>query len=82
MALSWKSKRRWSLFILVVGLPVYVVAAVTLVNWAERQIGRPVMVVELLIYAVLGILWALPFKRIFKGVGRADPEAGENSGQE
>jgi len=33
--------------------------------------------VELLIYLVLGILWALPFKRIFQGIGQADPAAAQ-----
>ena len=32
MALSYKSRRRWSLFILVIGLPLYVVIAVNLVD--------------------------------------------------
>ena len=31
--------------------------------------------VELLVYVVLGFLWALPFKFIFKGVGQPDPDA-------
>ncbi|WP_370159077.1 DUF2842 domain-containing protein, partial [Salipiger bermudensis] len=31
--------------------------------------------VELLVYVVLGVLWALPFKFIFKGVGQPDPDA-------
>lgn len=71
MALSYKARKRWSLFLLVVGLPVYIVAVVTVINWLER----PGLFVELLVYVGLGILWALPFKAIFKGVGKADPEA-------
>ncbi|MEC7300698.1 MAG: DUF2842 domain-containing protein, partial [Pseudomonadota bacterium] len=27
------------------------------------------------IYIGLGVLWALPFKFVFKGVGQADPDA-------
>jgi len=69
MALSHKAKRRWSLVILVIGLPVYVVVAVTVLN----LLGRPPIWVELVVYLVLGILWALPFKNIFIGVGQADP---------
>ena len=69
MALSHKAKRRWSLVILVIGLPVYVVVAVTILN----LLGRPPIWVELVVYLVLGILWALPFKNIFMGVGQADP---------
>jgi hypothetical protein len=71
MALSYKARRRWALVILLVGMPTYVVAAVTLVGWMER----PSFLVELLIYAVLGFLWALPFRFIFRGIGQADPEA-------
>lgn len=71
MALSYKARRRWSLVILLIGLPLYIVVAVTLVNMLER----PNLLVELLIYAGLGILWAVPFKFVFKGVGQADPDA-------
>lgn len=69
--LSYKARRRWSLVILLVGMPAYIVAAVTVVNWLER----PSMLVELIVYVVLGLLWALPFKFIFRGVGQADPDA-------
>jgi hypothetical protein len=31
--------------------------------------------VELMVYVTLGILWALPFKAVFKGIGQADPQA-------
>ncbi len=68
--LSYKARRRWSLFILVIGLPVYIVAVVTVVNWLDR----PPIWLELLVYVVLGILWALPFKFVFKGVGKEDPD--------
>ena len=71
MALSYKARRRWSLIILLIGLPVYVVVAVTVVN----MLDRPPIWAELLVYVVLGFLWALPFKFIFKGVGQADPDA-------
>ena len=71
MALSYKSRRRLALLILVVGLPVYIVVAVTIMNW----LGRPGLFVELLVYIALGVAWAFPFKFIFRGVGQADPEA-------
>lgn len=71
MALSYKARRRWALVILLIGLPLYVVAAVSAVNALER----PSILVELLIYVGLGVLWALPFKFIFKGIGQADPDA-------
>lgn len=74
MALSYKAKKRWSLVILLVGMPAYVVACVTVINLLER----PSFVVELLVYVVLGILWVLPFKFVFKGIGQADPDQGDS----
>ena len=71
MALSYTARRRWALVILLVGMPAYVVAAVTLVG----LIQRPSVLIELLIYVGLGMLWALPFRFIFRGIGQADPDA-------
>lgn len=70
MALSYKARRRLSILALLVWLPLYIVAAVNIVE----MFGRPPILVELLIYVVLGVLWALPLKPIFKGVGRAPEE--------
>lgn len=77
MALSYKARRGWSLVILLIGLPVYVVAAVTLLNLLER----PPLWLELLIYVALGFLWMLPFKFVFKGIGQADPDAEKADGE-
>ena len=71
--LSYRARRRLSLLILTVGLPVYIVAAVALVGMFDR----PGIWVELMIYVALGVLWALPLRWVFRGVGRADPEAEE-----
>ncbi len=70
MSLSYKARRRWSLVILLVGLPIYVVAAVTVMNW----LGRPPFLVEIGIYIALGFLWALPFRFVFRGVGKPGPD--------
>jgi len=70
MALSYKARKRWSLLLLLVGLPLYIVVAVSLVG----LLPRPSFVLELLIYVGLGILWALPLKALFKGIGQADPD--------
>ena len=70
MALSWKARRRWSLVILLIGLPLYIFASVTVVNW----LGRPPFWLELLVYVVLGIIWALPFRAVFRGIGKSDPD--------
>ena len=71
MALSYKARRRLSLLILILGIPAYIVAAVVLVSLFDR----PPMWLELVIYVALGVVWALPLKRIFLGVGQADPDA-------
>ncbi|HSF91647.1 MAG TPA: DUF2842 domain-containing protein [Paracoccaceae bacterium] len=70
MALSYKARRRWALVILLVGLPLYIVVAISIL----ALLGRPSILVELAVYIVLGILWALPFKAVFKGIGKADPD--------
>lgn len=75
MALSHKAKRRWSLFILIFGVPIYIVMAVTLIDLLRDMMGRPSNLVELGVFVVLGVLWAFPLKAVFKGVGQADPNA-------
>jgi len=70
MALTRTQKKRWALVILLVGLPVYVIVAVTILN----VLGRPPLWVEFGVYVALGVLWVLPFKAIFQGVGREDPD--------
>ena len=70
MALSYKARKRWSLVVLLIGLPAYIVVAVNLVN----LIDRPSIWVEFLVYVVLGFIWIVPLKRIFLGVGQPDPE--------
>ena len=70
MALSYKTRRRLSLLILVVGVPLYVVVAVTLVGLIER----PSVLVELAIYIGLGFLWMLPLKPVFQGIGQPDSD--------
>ena len=69
--LSYKMRRRLSLVALLVWLPLYIVVAVKLMQW----IGRPGILLELLIYVGLGFLWMLPLRFVFLGVGRADPDA-------
>lgn len=71
MALSYNARRRWSLVVLLIGLPVYIVMAVWLMSFFET---RPHIVVEVLIYLGLGVLWAFPLRAVFKGVGQADPD--------
>jgi hypothetical protein len=79
MALSYKARRRWSLVILLIGLPLYVVAAVTIMNALDRQglmdtFGGWAILAELCVYIALGVIWALPFRFVFRGIGKADPD--------
>ena len=68
---SYKARRVWSIIVLGVGLPLYIIVAVNVVEMFER----PSFLVELLIFVVLGIIWMLPLRFVFLGVGRADPDA-------
>ena len=68
--LSYKARRRLSLLILLVGLPLYIVVAVNVIALFDR----PSILVEVLVYVSLGVLWAFPFKYVFRGVGQADPD--------
>ena len=71
MALSYKARKRWSLFVLLVVMPAYVVLVVSLMN----TIARLPFWAEVLAYLVLGLGWILPFRRVFIGVGQPDPDA-------
>ena len=66
--MSYKLKRRLSLFILIVRLPLYVILIVNLIS----SFDRPNFLVELLIYLLSGIVWALPLRSVFRGVGQAE----------
>lgn len=74
MALSYKAKRRWALVILLIGLPLYVVVSVNVIDF----FGVQNKLVQLIVYVALGVLWAFPFKAVFKGIGQADPEDGNS----
>ena len=51
-------------------MPLWVVLAVTVMNWFDR----PPVWLELLVYAGLGLVWVLPFRFVFRGIGRPDPD--------
>ena len=71
--LNYRARRRLSLLILLVGLPLYIVLAVTATNWMDRTWGRQPIWIEVLVYVALGFMWILPFKSVFRGIGQADP---------
>ena len=70
MAVGYKARKRLSLLNLLVGMPVYVVLAVTLMNHIQRL---PIWA-EVPAYVVLGFGWILPFRAVFLGVGQPDPD--------
>jgi len=76
MALRYKTRKRLSLVVLVLGVPAYLVMAVTVMNWLYPDpLNRPSILAELLVYVVLGILWAIPLRTLFRGIGQPDPDA-------
>ena len=75
MALSYKARRRWALVILLIGMPLYILFAIAGVALLFQFTGRPPIWVEFGIYVVLGVIWIFPFKKVFMGVGQADPDA-------
>lgn len=70
MALSYKARKRLSLLILLVGMPAYVVLAVTIMN----RLPRLPLWAEVPVYLALGVAWIFPFKAVFKGIGQPDPD--------
>lgn len=75
MALSYRARRRLSLLILLVGMPLYIMVAVSAVNALDARFGRMPIWAELGVYIGLGFLWALPFRAVFRGIGQAEPQA-------
>jgi membrane protein implicated in regulation of membrane protease activity len=71
MALSYKARKRLSLLIVMVGVPLYIMLAVTLVALLPPL---PVAV-EFVMYAALGVAWVFPLKSVFRGVSQPDPDA-------
>ena len=69
MTLSWRARRRLSLAILLIGLPIYIGFAL----WLVSLFDRPSLWLELLLYFSLGIAWALPLRAVFLSVARPDP---------
>ena len=76
--MTFKTRKRLALLVLVVGMPLYVIAAVALV----AQFDRPPILLELAIYIGLGVAWILPFKRLFLGIARPVPDAPGEGGDD
>lgn len=67
-----KTRKRWSLVILLIGLPLYLALAWFLVNWIYDTWGRMPILLEFVVYVVLAIAWVFPCKRIFTGIGKEE----------
>ena len=63
---SYKLKRFLAILVLLLWLPLYIVLVLNILALFER----PSLIVELLVYVIAGVFWALPFKALFKGIGQ------------
>lgn len=72
--MTYKARKRLALLVLVVGLPIYIIIATTIMSAMMNQSVRFPLIIEFLVYVGLGIGWAFPLKWIFKGIGQPDPD--------
>jgi hypothetical protein len=70
--MTYRSRKRIALLFLAIGFPAYIAVALWIVNLFDR----PPLALELAIYVVLGVAWAFPLKRLFRGLGKPDPDGG------
>jgi membrane protein implicated in regulation of membrane protease activity len=68
--LPYKTRRRWALVLLLIGLPAYVVLVVNLM----AALPRLPFWIEVLAYLMVGTIWIFPLKRVFLGLGQPDPD--------
>ena len=69
--MTYRTRKLVAILVLVLGLPGYVAVA-----WVVASaVGRQPLVVEIAIYVGLGVIWVLPLRRLFLGLGRPDPDA-------
>ena len=73
--MTYKARKRLALFVLVVGLPVYIIVASTIMSLMLNAEVRFAWPIELVIYVALGIGWVFPLKWVFTGIGQPDPDA-------
>ncbi|WP_371832318.1 DUF2842 domain-containing protein [Rhodalgimonas zhirmunskyi] len=69
--MSLKARKRLSIIVLLIGMPAYVVVAVTVVNMFDLTQH---FLLQLLVYVGLGIVWILPFRELFRGIGQPGPD--------
>ncbi|MFL2802342.1 MAG: DUF2842 domain-containing protein [Paracoccaceae bacterium] len=59
-----KLRKKIAYLVLFVFLPLYIILAVTIINY----VGRMNIWIEFITYVLLGIIWIYPFKFVFKGL--------------
>ena len=69
--MTYRTRKLLAALFLMIWLPLYIYVAWTIMH----SLDRPSFVVELGIYIGLGVAWALPFRKLFLGIARADPDA-------
>ncbi len=67
---SYKIKKLFAILVLLLWLPIYIVLVLNILALFER----PSLIIELLVYVISGVFWALPFKALFKGIGQQTKE--------
>lgn len=67
-----KARKRLSILILVLGLPEYIIIVWMVLGWLGDTYGRLPFWAELPVFVGLGIVWILPFKRVFSGIGKEE----------
>ena len=75
MKLKYKTRRKLSLVILLIGLPLYILVVVTGLGYF---VNIPTLI-ELIVYVFFGVIWIFPFKFIFSGVGQSEPKKDDPS---
>ncbi|MEM7424329.1 MAG: DUF2842 domain-containing protein [Pseudomonadota bacterium] len=75
MTMRYRTRRLLSIVVLLVWLPAYIALSLYIVSLFER----PSLWIEIVVYVTLGIAWALPFRKVFRGVGKPDPDAADDA---
>ncbi|KIT17685.1 DUF2842 domain-containing protein [Jannaschia aquimarina] len=75
MALGYKTRKRLAFLILLVGLPLYVVLVIGVMGLIYDRFGQLPVLLEFVLYIILGIVWVFPFRSVFRGVAKPDPDA-------
>ncbi len=72
---SYTTRRRWSLILLLIWMPLYVILAIPFL----AAINEWNIWLRVIIYIFAAFLWVLPFRFAFLGVGRADESESEGA---